>query len=80
MFVLSYDEVTLVDKHSCLSIHAYAIRNWTMVLMLWFIERVVDGSNALALQGILSIPTHNLQLCPNQQFFLLLMQLSSMAP
>ncbi len=43
MSTLSCDEVTFIDNQFWITIHAYTIQNWTKVLLLLSLERIVDG-------------------------------------
>jgi hypothetical protein len=44
-FSISCDEVTTVDNQSWISIHVYTISDWERVLLLLFLERVIEGGS-----------------------------------
>jgi len=41
---LNYDEVFTLDNHSWLFVHYYVVENWVRILILIFLDRVVEGS------------------------------------
>jgi hypothetical protein len=48
-FVFFYDEVTMIDNQSWISIHCYVVQDWCHLLVLIFLEQIIErgGSNNL---------------------------------
>jgi hypothetical protein len=44
--VFSYDEVSIVDNQSCLSVHYYVVENLVRIPILIFLDRVVASSRS----------------------------------
>ncbi len=42
---MSCDEVTTIDNGLWICVHAYVVNCWTKVLILVFVDRIVDGSS-----------------------------------
>ncbi len=42
---MSCDKVTTIDNGLWICVHAYVVNCWTKVLILVFVDRIVDGSS-----------------------------------
>jgi hypothetical protein len=49
----SCDEVTTCDQQSWVSIHAYVVEGWQIILLLLLLQQVVDGATSNNLNHIL---------------------------
>jgi hypothetical protein len=50
---LSYNEVSIVNNQSWISIHAYVLVDWEQVLLLLSLERLTEGSTAAHINKII---------------------------
>ncbi len=44
--VFTYDEITMIDNQSWISIHYYVVQDWCHLHVLIFLEQVIEGGGS----------------------------------